>query len=92
MNAPVAQSAIPMSISDYRSSAPPDMNWGQLPASYYHLTVVNGVMYGQLIDEVYQASLLISNRYDESMRPEVLTSLDKSIEDNAEVWAELSRF
>lgn len=91
MNRQLVQSA-QQELPIYMSSTPLDESWGQLPASYYTLNVVNGIMYGRLIDGVYQASLSTgSRRYDETMRLEVASSLNKSIKDNAEVWAELAK-
>lgn len=39
--------------SPYINSNPPPYTWGQLPASYFEIRVINGIIIGEPIQEVY---------------------------------------
>lgn len=90
MNTQVAQSNTAMDNPVYVNSAPNDGRWGQPPASYYMLTVINGVMQGQLITVNCQPLMSSQVTFPGSVRPEMLTAMETILQEGAEVWKELA--
>ena len=89
----IKQSAIHIDAPLYTNSAPYDSAWGQPPASYHMLSVVNGVMLGQLISGNYQATS--ASRQVEVpeviARPVVLLAIESTLQEGAGIWKELAK-
>ncbi|MCL4506674.1 MAG: hypothetical protein M1434_13165 [Chloroflexi bacterium] len=91
MNTQLARMAFESQTSVYVNSAPNDGRWVQPPASYYYLTVINGVMQGQPITGVHQPLSSNLPELTESVRSEMLTAMEIVLHQGAEVWKELAR-
>ncbi len=90
MNMQTAQFSTAMDGPVYINSAPNDGRWGQPPASYYTLRVVNGIMQGQLMVVTRQPMMVDQAMSSESVRPEILTAMESVLQEGAEVWKELA--
>ena len=90
MNTQLVQTMSGTNPSVYVNSTPNDGRWGQPPASYYLLSVENGVMRGYQINGTQQPMSSNLPENTQVIRAEMLAAMETVLREGSAVWKELA--